>query len=240
MANLAVAQHVNQHPPAPARRLVVIDDHETFADLLSVGLRGETDLDCVGVAYNIDAGIAMVDELRPDMVVIDYMFAGDERNGVAAAAAIKLNHPDVQIVLLTGCSDASLIHRAATAGVGAVAPKDGSLPDLLGILRSPSGAGLVVAPAAAPVAGPSAAAARPPDGAVAPRARRAGHAGDGARRTRDLPATRYLPEHLPRLREDHAAQAGRTLPARGSRHRVAAGPLRWPRRRLTGSDARST
>ena len=146
MANLSVAPHVNQHPPAPVRRLVVIDDHETFADLLSVGLRGESDLDCVGVAYNIDAGIAMVDELRPDMVVIDYMFAGDERNGIAAAAAIKLNHPDLQIVLLTGCSDASLIHRAATAGVGAVAPKDGSLPDLLGILRSPSGTGLVVHP----------------------------------------------------------------------------------------------
>ena len=146
MANLAEAPPTNDHREVRVRRLVVIDDHETFADLLSVGLRSEPDLDCVGVAYNIDAGLALVNEVLPDMVVIDFMFAGDDRNGVAAAAAIKLRHPDVQIVLLTGCSDASLIHRAATAGVSAVAPKDGSLPDLLGILRSPRGAGLVVHP----------------------------------------------------------------------------------------------
>ena len=66
MANLAVAPPVSDHREVRARRLVVIDDHETFADLLSVGLRGEPDLDCVGVAYDIDAGLALVDEVQPD------------------------------------------------------------------------------------------------------------------------------------------------------------------------------
>ena len=146
MANLAEAPPISDHHKVRGRRLVVIDDHETFADLLRVGLRGESDLECVGVAYDIDAGLALVNDVLPDMVVIDFMFAGDDRNGIAAAAAMRLRHPDLQIVLLTGCSDASLIHRAATAGVSAVAPKDGSLPDLLGILRSPRGTGLVVHP----------------------------------------------------------------------------------------------
>ena len=90
MANLAEAPPTNDHREVRVRRLVVIDDHETFADLLSVGLRSEPDLDCVGVAYNIDAGLALVNDVLPDMVVIDFMFAGDDRNGVAAAAAIKL------------------------------------------------------------------------------------------------------------------------------------------------------
>ncbi len=146
MTSLSATPDVTEDRQTRARRLVVIDDHETFADLLSVGLRAEPDLDCVGVAYDIDAGLALVSDVRPDVVVIDYLFAGDDRTGIGAAAAINLRHPEVQVVLLTGCSDASLIHRAASAGVNAVAPKDGSLPDLLAILRSPRGGGLVVHP----------------------------------------------------------------------------------------------
>ncbi len=146
MTNLNTASRASAPHALRARRLVVIDDHETVADLLSVGLRGEPDLDCVGVAYDIDGGMGLIADVQPDLVLIDYLFAGDDRDGISAAAAITLQYPEIQVVLLTGCTDASLIHRAATAGVSAVAAKDGSLPDLLAILRSPRGAGLVVHP----------------------------------------------------------------------------------------------
>ncbi|MEP6817655.1 MAG: response regulator transcription factor [Marmoricola sp.] len=128
------------------RTVVVIDDHKTFADLLQVALSGEADLDCVGVAYDLGSGLALVHEQRPDLVVIDYHFAGDERDGASVAALIGAQHQDTQVVLLTGYADARLMQRAAEAGVSSLMAKDGSLPDLLTALRTARRGGLMVHP----------------------------------------------------------------------------------------------
>jgi DNA-binding NarL/FixJ family response regulator len=128
------------------RRLVVIDDHQTFADLLRVALSDEDDLDCVGVAYDLDSGLELVGEHLPDLVVIDYQFEGDERDGVLGAGLIAERYPATQVVLLTGHADAQLMQRAAAVGVSSLMAKDGSLPDLLLALRTARHDGFAVHP----------------------------------------------------------------------------------------------
>ncbi len=132
-----------EHAP---RTVLVVDDHRTFADLMCVALSSQPDLSCVGTAYDVSSGIDLVRRHRPDVVVIDYQFDGDERDGVEATATITSTHPETAVVILTGHADHQLMRRAADAGASSLMPKDGSLQDLLSTLRTAGRAGLVVHP----------------------------------------------------------------------------------------------
>ena len=131
---------------ASPRRVVVVDDHRTFADLMKFALDAEPGLTCVGVAYDPTSGLALVASERPDLVIMDYDFAGDELDGVMATAAITARYPGVNVVLLTGHADSILMQQAAEAGARSLMPKDGSLPDLLQALQTTGPGGLLVHP----------------------------------------------------------------------------------------------
>lgn len=130
--------------PSPARRCVVIDDHRIFADLLTSSLAAAADLVCVGAAYDIATGLEMVDQHRPDLVVMDYHFQGDDLDGVEAAATIVSRYPTCCVVMLTGHLGPDLVGRAAAAGISSVMPKNGSLDDLVTSLRTARRGVLVV------------------------------------------------------------------------------------------------
>jgi two-component system, NarL family, nitrate/nitrite response regulator NarL len=145
-ATVLEARNAPTGAPGTPRRVVVVDDHRTFADLLQFALNAEDGLCCVGVAYDPATGLALVASERPDLVVMDYDFAGDELDGVMATAAITARHPNVHVVLLTGHADSILMQQAAEAGASSLMPKDGSLPDLLDALQRTGPGGLLVHP----------------------------------------------------------------------------------------------
>ncbi|MFC6286402.1 response regulator [Nocardioides sp. GCM10027113] len=127
------------------RRIVIVDDHRTFVELLSHALDGVPGLQCVGTAYDPDAGLTLVARLRPDLVVMDYEFPG-HTDGLTAAAQIRARFPDVHVVVLTGRADPRMVQRAAEAGASSLLPKDGSLPELLEALKHAGAGGLLVHP----------------------------------------------------------------------------------------------
>lgn len=128
------------------RTVVIIDSHRVFADLLQLALDSATGLRCVAVAYDLSAGLQMVTTHRPDLVMMDFEFGGDERGGISATADIIASSPETHVLLLTGRSDGDLLRRAAQAGASALMPKDGSLSDLLKALAATDGGGLYVHP----------------------------------------------------------------------------------------------
>jgi len=130
----------------PARTVAIIDDHRTFADLLRIALSAEEDLTCVGVAYGIDEGLELVRRAQPDLVLIDLVFVGDERDGVLVTHQLRDLLPDTEVIVLTGNPEPELLHRAATAGASSLLTKDGSLPDLLAALRRATAGGTVMHP----------------------------------------------------------------------------------------------
>jgi len=131
--------------PTHRLRVVVIDDHMTFADLLSGALAREPDLDCVGMASSVAQGTALCAEVRPDLVVLDYQLP--DGDGLQAAEHILREDPAVRIIMLTGFPKAAAIRRAAALGVCGFLPKDGALSSLLEVMRSVRPGGFVVAPA---------------------------------------------------------------------------------------------
>jgi DNA-binding NarL/FixJ family response regulator len=136
-------QETVPHGSTPIRVLVV-DDHCTFAELVVVALAHEDDLDCVGAAHDADRARRMAQELAPDVILMDVNL-GDQ-DGLDLTAELVAAHPGLRVVVLTAHADGDAMRRAAAAGACALLPKDGSLPDLLNGLRSARPGGFVVHP----------------------------------------------------------------------------------------------
>jgi len=125
-------------------RVLVVDDHCTFAELVVVALKHEDDLECVGAAHDADRARRMAQELAPDVILMDVNL-GDQ-DGLDLTAELVAAHPGLRVVVLTAHADGDAMRRAAAAGACALLPKDGSLPDLLNGLRSARPGGFVVHP----------------------------------------------------------------------------------------------
>jgi len=125
--------------------VLVVDDHTTFSDLLAMALDHEPDLTCVGTAASVARALAMVEELRPDLVIMDVQLG--DGDGITATAELTRTYPELRVVVLTAHIDSALMQRAADAGACCLLPKDGSLPDMLTALRNSRRGGLIIHPA---------------------------------------------------------------------------------------------
>lgn len=141
MGEHIVVESHSAHKPAT---VVVIDDHHTFADLLSVALEREADLTCIGQASSVGSGVDLCANLIPDLVVLDYRLA--DGDGLQAAELILARDPQICIVMLTGNPTAHAIQRAASIGICGFFPKDGALSVLLKALRTVRSGEFMVAP----------------------------------------------------------------------------------------------
>jgi CheY-like chemotaxis protein len=106
--------------PSPMRALIV-DDDAAFRELvraLVLELGGEV----AGEAPDGDDAIALVHELRPDVVLMDVSMP--RLDGIAAANAIRQRDASVRIVFLTGTHHEHTIERAQQSGIGMVLEKD--------------------------------------------------------------------------------------------------------------------
>ncbi len=124
--------------------VLVVDDHRTFADLLSFALSGEPDLECVGAAHDIEKGLALAIALKPDVVIMDVRVGTGD--GIEATAALTELLPETRVVVLTAHASQPLLERAAAAGACCLLPKDGSLVEMLSALRTARRDGFVVHP----------------------------------------------------------------------------------------------
>ncbi len=126
-------------------KVLVVDDHKTFTDLVVMALEAEPDLECVGAAHNAALAHAMADQHDPDVVLMDVNLKTED--GLDVAAQMLAVRPELRVIVLTAHGDTRVMRRAATVGACALLPKDGSLPELLDSLRRARPGGFVVHPA---------------------------------------------------------------------------------------------
>lgn len=79
------------------RRILVVEDHPTVREVLRTLLALE-DFE-VAVASTGEAGLAMADRLRPDVVILDVMMPG--LDGYEVCRAIKALSEDTRVVMVT-------------------------------------------------------------------------------------------------------------------------------------------
>lgn len=126
------------------RTVVVVDDHLMFAELMSSAVCDAPGLEVVGHAPSAAEGLAMVEELRPDLVIMDVRLG--DGDGIDATAALTERYPHLLVVVLTAHADQVMMRRAAAARACALLAKDGNLESLFRVLRSVDREGFIVDP----------------------------------------------------------------------------------------------
>ena len=126
------------------RSFMIVDDHRCFADLLAGALTADRGLCCVGIAHCAAEAVRVADRVAPDLVVLDVRLGSDD--GLQVARGIRARHPDAVIVVVSADADPEMPARAARAGANGYAPKSGSLPELLRILRTATVGSMLIAP----------------------------------------------------------------------------------------------
>ncbi len=130
-------------PAAVRVRVLIVDDHRTFAELLSGALEAGG-MTPVGVASSAAEAVAMAEDLRPDIVVMDIQMGRDD--GLAATRRIRELVPDTVVAVVTAHRDPDWVVRSAQAGASAFIPKNGSLAEMLDVLGRVRSGQMLVAP----------------------------------------------------------------------------------------------
>jgi len=115
-------------------RILIVDDHEIFAQSLLQGVESDPDLDVIGIA---DSGRAGVDRARvdhPDVVLMDFQLP--DMTGARATELIRRERPGTKVIALTGRDGARSRRAMAEAGSSAWVSKTQTLAELLDVIHS--------------------------------------------------------------------------------------------------------
>ncbi|MGE5410561.1 MAG: response regulator [Clostridiales bacterium] len=96
-------------------RVLLSDDHAMLRDGLKLVLQTDAQFEIVGEADNGEDAILLVEQLKPDLVILDINMP--KVNGIEAARIIKAQNPRIKILMLTMHENESYIMDAVSSGV---------------------------------------------------------------------------------------------------------------------------
>lgn len=103
-------------------RAVIVDDHPLLRQGLSKLLELEGGITVVGQASHGLEALRLVDELEPDVVLLDINMPG--MNGIEVAKRLREKHPKTGILILTIHDDESYVNEMIRIGVRGYLLKD--------------------------------------------------------------------------------------------------------------------
>jgi len=128
-------------------RITLCDDHPIVLAGLRNLLTAESDFVIVGEATNGMAALKLIQEVHPDVAILDDSMP--ELNGIAAARQLATDCPSVKILILTFHEDRAHLKQALGAGVAGYALKRSAAEHLVHAIRAVLAGGLYVDPAVA-------------------------------------------------------------------------------------------
>ncbi len=132
-------------------RILLIDDHAILRKGLQLLLGRQDDFTIVGEAEEGEAGIALIGEVLPDIVLMDISMPG--LNGIEATKRITADYPDTKVIALSIHSEKKFVEDMLRAGAAGYILKESVPEDLVRGIRevmngahylSPSITGLVL------------------------------------------------------------------------------------------------
>ena len=105
--------------PDDRPRVVIADDDPAIRMILEYTL-ADQGYEVTSVADGA-AAVATVDEVQPDVVVLDLMMP--RHDGYGVLRDIRRNHPDLPVIMISGLASDGYLWRAWKAGVDTFIPK---------------------------------------------------------------------------------------------------------------------
>ncbi|GAA4189210.1 response regulator transcription factor [Streptosporangium oxazolinicum] len=115
-------------------RVVIVDDDQLVRMALRLIIDGEPDLIVVAEAADGDAAITVVDEQRPDVVLMDVRMPG--RDGLSATRELLTRPAPPGVLMLTTFDSDDLVLGALRAGALGFVLKDTPPPRILDAVRA--------------------------------------------------------------------------------------------------------
>lgn len=116
-----------------AIRVLIADDHTIVRKGIRAVLRNLPDIEVVGEAGTGWEAIAEIKRLQPDVVLMDLMMP--ELDGIEAIRRIKVDQPEVRILVLTSFAGEDKVFPAIKAGALGYHLKDSSPEELIQAIR---------------------------------------------------------------------------------------------------------
>ena len=121
-------------------RVLVVDDHPAIRAGLEGLLTGERGFDCTATLAETDRLLEAVGDIRPDVLVLDYAFGGND--GLTTCFRVKQQNSPPAVVLYSAYVDHVFMVPAAIAQADATVSKNAPVGELLGAIRDVASGGL--------------------------------------------------------------------------------------------------
>jgi len=103
-------------------RVLLVDDHELYAETLDLLLSDDERIEVVGHAEDGAQAVELALRLRPDVVLMDVHMP--HVDGIEATVSLRSELPDARVVMLSSSAAAEDLERACAAGASAYLTKD--------------------------------------------------------------------------------------------------------------------
>ena len=113
--------------------VIVVEDHPVLCDGLKQLISSQPDLVCVGVADNVSGAKQLIQECKPELMILDLRLkAGDSLDFIKT---LRVECPEVRVLVLSQYDELIFAERALRAGASGYIMKENATDEVLRAMR---------------------------------------------------------------------------------------------------------
>jgi len=124
------------------KRVVLCDDHEIVREAVKARMAEVAGVEIVGEAETGEDVVGVVQELEPDVAIIDVELPGQD--GIEATKAVLKARPETRVIILTAHAQPDLLTLALRAGASGYVLKSAPSEDIARAIEVVAGGGTFV------------------------------------------------------------------------------------------------
>lgn len=114
-------------------QIVLIEDHDLTRAGLRMALSQYANIKLLGEAATGETGLKLIEQLRPDLAVVDVGLPG--MDGVEVTRRLKADYPNILVLILTMRDDSQTVLAAFASGADSYCMKDIASKELLNVIE---------------------------------------------------------------------------------------------------------
>ena len=115
-------------------KIIIVDDSDLVRKCVRETLDEHHDFMCAGEAGNIDEGLRLVLDVKPDIVLLDIVMPGG--SGLRLLRTVKALAPECKVIMLSTEADKQIRREAAEMGADAFLDKAFEFENLADTIRA--------------------------------------------------------------------------------------------------------